>query len=58
MDFTWRVSDCEELVGITWSVSVSVKNYCGLLTRDGRVGEKVCGGIQEWERVERNILQQ
>ena len=39
-DFTWRVtdceelvgillggvSDCEELVGVTWSVSVSVKN--------------------------------
>ena len=25
-DFTWRVSDCEELVGVTWSVSDSVKN--------------------------------
>ena len=23
---TWRVSDCEELVGETWSVSDSVKN--------------------------------
>jgi len=20
-DFTWRVSDCEELVGVTWMVS-------------------------------------
>jgi len=20
-DFTWRVSDCEELVGVTWKVS-------------------------------------
>ena len=20
-DFTWRVSDCEELVGVTWRVS-------------------------------------
>jgi len=25
-DFTWKVSDCEELVGVTWSVSDSVKN--------------------------------
>jgi len=25
-DFTWRVSDCEELVGVTWSSSDSVKN--------------------------------
>jgi len=24
-DFTWRVSDSEELVGVTWSVSVSMK---------------------------------
>jgi hypothetical protein len=23
---TWRVSDCEELVGVAWNVSVSVKN--------------------------------
>ena len=23
---TWKVYDCEELVGVTWSVSVSVKN--------------------------------
>ena len=21
VDFTWRVSDCEELVGVTWRVS-------------------------------------
>ena len=25
-DFTWEVSDCEELVGVTWSSSDSVKN--------------------------------
>ena len=25
-DFTWMVSDCEELVGVTWSVSDSVNN--------------------------------
>jgi len=25
-DFTWRVSDCEELVGVTWRLSDSVKN--------------------------------
>ena len=24
--FTWRVSDCEELVGVTWRLSDSVKN--------------------------------
>jgi len=23
---TWRVSDCEELVGVSWSSSDSVKN--------------------------------
>jgi len=25
-DITWSVSDCEELVGVTWSVSVTVRN--------------------------------
>ena len=25
-DFTWRVSDCEELVGVTWRLSDSVKD--------------------------------
>jgi len=25
-DFTWRVSDCEELVGVSWRLSDSVKN--------------------------------
>ena len=25
-DFTWRVPDCEELVGVTWSSSDPVKN--------------------------------
>ena len=24
--FTWSVSDCEELVGVTWNSSDSVKN--------------------------------
>ena len=28
-DFTWRASDFEELVGVTWSFSDSVKNYWG-----------------------------
>ena len=26
LDFTWRLSDCEELVEVTWRVSDSVKN--------------------------------
>jgi len=25
-NFTWRLSDCEELVGVTWRFSDSVKN--------------------------------
>jgi len=33
-DFTWRVSDCEELVGVTWRLSDSVKNWWELLTGD------------------------
>ena len=37
-DFTWRVSDCEELVGVTWRVSDSVKNLWGFLTGDDGVG--------------------
>jgi len=32
--FTWRVSDCEELVGVTWSVSDCEELVGGLLTGD------------------------
>ena len=28
----WRVSDCEELVGVNWRLSDSVKNWWGLFT--------------------------
>ena len=33
-DFTWRVSDCEELVGVTWRLSDCEELVGGLLTGD------------------------
>ena len=37
-DFTWRVSDCEELVGVTWRFSDCEELSGGLLTGDDWIG--------------------
>jgi len=34
----WSVSDCEDLVGVTWYFSDSVKSEWGFLTGGGEVG--------------------